>query len=544
MTLNPTSSKGSGGGGSGTVTSVASANTAISVASPTTAVVLTLATLDVIAADGPPAANWSNNSKKITGLANGTLATDAAALGQVGVTSVTAGDTSIVVGGTGAAPTIVTGTLDVIAGDHPPAADWSNNSHKITSVLDPTLAQDAATKAYVDNAITGVTWKASVAWATTAALPANTYANGASGVGATLTATGNGAITIDGNTPAVADRVLVKNEVSGLKNGIYVVTTVGTAGTPYVLTRATDFDQAAEITAGDVVPVVGGTTNADTSWMMTTTGAIVVGTTALVFSQFSGVVSVAATDTSIVVAGTKSAPTVATGTLDVIATQHPAAANWSNNSKKITSLANGSAAQDAAAFGQIPTGLAEPLAVAAGYKNWTGTPQSYGTTAAAAVSGQVYITALWLPFGVVITNIVFGVAIAAAGTNPTGFFVGLAGPTGTMLAQSNNLNAAGGPTTTGPIAMALSGTYTTASGDSSTGLFFLVLLQNGSWGTTQPTFLVGSPTPVAASKAIGANPILSGAGVTTGQTALQANGNGIAGGIGTTNAKTYWGGTS
>src|SRR5437773_2254763 len=73
------------------------------------------------------------------------------------------------------------------------------------------------------------------------------------------------------------------------------------------------------------------------------------------------VTSVTATDTSIVVAGTAAAPTIATGTLDVIATQHAPAANWSNNSKKITALANGSAAQDAAAFGQIPTSGAYDL---------------------------------------------------------------------------------------------------------------------------------------------------------------------------------------
>lgn len=68
--------------GSGTVTSVSSTTTGISVATPTTTPALTLATLDVIAADGPPAANWSNNSKKITSLANGSGAQDAAAYGQ------------------------------------------------------------------------------------------------------------------------------------------------------------------------------------------------------------------------------------------------------------------------------------------------------------------------------------------------------------------------------------------------------------------------------------------------------------------------------
>ncbi len=68
----------------------------------------------------------------------------------------------------------------------------------------------------------------------------------------------------------------------------------------------------------------------------------------------SGVTSVAATDGSIVVGGSASAVQLATGTVDVIATNHPPAANWSNNAKKITGLANGSAATDAAAFGQIP----------------------------------------------------------------------------------------------------------------------------------------------------------------------------------------------
>lgn len=68
-----------------------------------------------------------------------------------------------------------------------------------------------------------------------------------------------------------------------------------------------------------------------------------------------GVTSVAATDVSIVVTGTATAPTIATGTLDVIATQHPPAAAVAMNAKKITGLANGSGAQDAAAFGQIPT---------------------------------------------------------------------------------------------------------------------------------------------------------------------------------------------
>ncbi len=67
--------------------------------------------------------------------------------------------------------------------------------------------------------------------------------------------------------------------------------------------------------------------------------------------------SVAAADASIVVAGTPGDPTVRTASLDVVAATEPPAADWSNNGHKITALADGAAAQDAAAFGQIPTTL-------------------------------------------------------------------------------------------------------------------------------------------------------------------------------------------
>lgn len=91
-------------------------------------------------------------------------------------------------------------------------------------------------------------------------------------------------------------------------------------------------------------------------WICTVAG--IPGTWASGAGGGSGTVtSVTATDTSIVVSGTNTvAPTVATGTLDVIAAQHPPAGNWSNNSHKITSLANGSGAQDAAAYGQTVGG--------------------------------------------------------------------------------------------------------------------------------------------------------------------------------------------
>ena len=76
-----------------------------------------------------------------------------------------------------------------------------------------------------------------VNWATTGALPSNTYLNGTGGVGATITEVGTGALSVDSNSPAVGDRVLVKNEATQTHNGIYTVTATG-SGIASVRTHA------------------------------------------------------------------------------------------------------------------------------------------------------------------------------------------------------------------------------------------------------------------------------------------------------------------
>ncbi len=144
-----------------------------------------------------------------------------------------------------------------------------------------------ANKAYVDQVAQGLDTKPSCRIATTADLSA-TYSNGTAGVGATLTAGSNGAISLDGVSLSVNDRVLVKDQSTASENGIYKVTTQGDGSSAFVLTRATPEDQPNELTGGAFVFVEEGTANANNGYVFTHTGAPTFGTTSLDVAQFSG----------------------------------------------------------------------------------------------------------------------------------------------------------------------------------------------------------------------------------------------------------------
>ena len=148
-------------------------------------------------------------------------------------------------------------------------------------------SQSLANKAYVDQVAQGLDTKPSCRLATTVNL-ASTYNNGTAGVGATLTASSNGALSVDGVTPSVADRILVKDQTTAAENGIYVVTTVGTGSTAFVLTRATPEDQPSELSGGAFVFVEEGSIGSNNGYTFTHTGQPTFGTTDLDVAQFSG----------------------------------------------------------------------------------------------------------------------------------------------------------------------------------------------------------------------------------------------------------------
>ena len=161
-------------------------------------------------------------------------------------------------------------------------ADQSMGGFKLTNLATPVSATDAATMAYVDSVAQGLDVKTSVRFATTANLVATRSSN-------ILTATSNGTFAaVDGITPVVGNRVLVKDQTTAADNGIYTVTSVGSGGTPWVMTRATDADTSAEVTAGMFTFISEGTVNGDSGWVLTTDDAITLNTTSLAFGQFSG----------------------------------------------------------------------------------------------------------------------------------------------------------------------------------------------------------------------------------------------------------------
>ena len=172
-----------------------------------------------------------------------------------------------------------------------PTFTTSGSGSGVTLAGAPTSNLQAATKAYVDAVgATGIIVHNPVVASSTGNLT-STYDNGAG----TLTATSNVAIPAqDGVSLSATNRLLVNAQTAPAENGIYTVTTVGSGATPWVLTRATDFDAIAvgEIASGAFVLVTGGTLYANVGWLYTTTTSpIVLGTTSLLFSQFTASIS-------------------------------------------------------------------------------------------------------------------------------------------------------------------------------------------------------------------------------------------------------------
>jgi hypothetical protein len=157
----------------------------------------------------------------------------------------------------------------------------------------------AGTAYFVAAVPTSTTIKITTTWS---GAPITTLTNGTglsitsranSGVGATLTSTTNGTLTLNTYTLALNDRVLINGQTSGAQNGAYVVTQAGSGSLPWILTRASDankfiLNSANGLDAGAYFLVTKGT-DAGSAYVLSTTGTIIIGTTSLTWAQFAQV---------------------------------------------------------------------------------------------------------------------------------------------------------------------------------------------------------------------------------------------------------------
>ena len=218
-----------------------------------------------------------------TTLGNSTLTLGATTTDIGGLTSLVVDDITT----NGQTISTIASNKDIVLSPHGTGTVRVPSAYKDRAGFD---SDSLTTKAYVDEVATGLDVKDSVLVSTTVNLTA-TYSNGTAG---------------DGITLAGGNRILVKDETVGNRerNGVYTVTQIGSVSTNWVLTRAADTDQPAELTGGSFVFVESGTSNGGNGFVFTHVGQPTLGTTELPVSQFSGAGQIDAGD-AIVKAGNR-----------------------------------------------------------------------------------------------------------------------------------------------------------------------------------------------------------------------------------------------
>lgn len=339
-----------------------------------------------------------------------------------------------------------------------PTSAFSMNSQKITSLGTPTEDYDAATKAYVDAAVNNINVHEAVVAATTGNVNLNTQVR-------------NGD-TLDGILLSTNNRILVKNQNTPSQNGIYIVT--GGAAT-----RATDYDAAGEVSAGDFVFVKGGSVNGNTGWIQTA-DVTTVGTDSLTFTQFSGAGTYTA-GTGLTLTGTTFSINTAT-TADLSTAQTLTNKTISGSSNTLSNIGNSSLTNSAVTVGTTNISLGGSSTTLAGLTSVTSTAFTGALTGnvtgnvsgnAGTVTNGVYttdtgtVTSTMIADGTIV-NADINASAAIAATKISGTAVTQADTgtvTNTMLAGSiANAKLSNSSVTIGSTSVSLGSTAATIAG--------------------------------------------------------------------------------
>jgi hypothetical protein len=351
--------------------------------------------------------------------------------------------------------------------------------------------------------------KASVTEATAAGLPSYTT----SSMPAALTATANGALTVDGVSVAQGDRVLVKNETSGNApyNGIYVVTAAGSSGTPWMLTRSPDMSDGGQV-PGAVVFVEEGTANTGSGFMVASAGPFTLGTTNITWTAVGG----GGIAIPVTIADGGTGQTTQQAALDAIAGATTAARVLAGNGTHVTlrALAAGdlpaatTSAQGAVELDGTAADITEGGTQAAGsvgkaadsghvhpFPGGMWLPADWGLLGANAdpgnasggglvTAGTLYLSLITLRKTTTITKLWYN-ATALGSSTSTGSFAGLLNSSGTLLSGSSDI--ASSINASGTAGNFFSVTLTSQQSNLAAGTYYAVFLSN--LNTTQPTML-------------------------------------------------------
>ena len=272
-----------------------------------------------------------------------------------------------------------------------------------TVTTSPASGNDLVNKSYVDTLVAaGIHFHEPVRVESPINLNA-TYNNGTSGVGATLTNAGTQvALVIDGITMVVADRVLVYEQTDQTQNGVYVVTSIGSGATNWVLTRSTDTDTYGfagpdTLSEGSTFFVQEGATGAGETYTCNTVGTITFGTTNITFAQISSA-QIYSAGTGLTLSGTQFSITN-TGTAGTYGSASTVPVFVTNAQGQVTSVTNtaiaitsaavsglaASATTDTTDASNISTGTLGTSRLSGSYTGITGV----GTLAAGTWNGSV-----------------------------------------------------------------------------------------------------------------------------------------------------------